>query len=369
MSMNREEALVEYNENIVKSLVEEARNKFEQLCNDNEVELENRLVGAFRDLIQKCNDECDRGEDITIFQYEMLRSNILNESYIIYLHGYNKNWYLDDKPLCIEIDLKFIFEPYIELKEKLLREKKIYLGKVNSYDVQNIIFNSVIEAFKELSEALRTWFWDVDEEDYVMNNLKSEFYLIKISEYESGSETVFAMDNRIKNNRDIEEYMKYAKGEAPLVYSVWKNSEFTNMDLSDNPMVLINFKGSKLQNVNFTNCAIARGNYKDTELIECNFNKCNLVASVFENAVISETSFEETFATNMDFTKCKFKGVSFKNADLRQSLFIDTEFEDVNFEGANVENCIFDLDVIPYIHLSAAQLQTVRIRESKEVSR
>ena len=367
--MNREEALLEYNEKVVKSLVEEARNKFEQLCNDNEDELEKRLVGTFRNLIQKCNDDRDGGEDLTIFQYEMLRTNILNESYIIYLHGYNKNWYLDDNPLCIEIDLKFIFEPYIELKEKLLREKKIYLGKINEYDIQNIIFNSVIDGFKALGEALRTWFWDIDEDEYVINNLKSEFYLVKISEYESESETVFAMDNRIKNNNDVKEYMKYAKGEAPLVYSVWKNSEFSNLDLSDNPMVFINFKGSKLQDVNFTNCAIARGNYKNTELVECNFNKCNLVASIFENAVISDTSFEDSFATNIDFTNCKLKNINFNNADLRQSLFVDTEFEDVTFERANVENCIFDLDVIPYIHLSAEQLQTVRIIESKEVSR
>lgn len=364
--MNREEAMIEYNEKIVKNLVEEARNKFEQLCNDNEMELENIFVGAFRELIQKCNDEKQEEYNLTIFQYEMLRTNILNESYVIYLHGYNANWYLDESPLCIEIDLKFIFQPFIELKERLLEEKKIYLGKINEYDVQNIIFNSVIDSFKLLAEALRTWFWDVDEEEYVINNLKSEFYLIKISEYESESETVFAMDNRTKNNTDIKDYMKYAKGEAPLVYSVWKNSEFSNLNLSDNPMVLINFKGSKLQEVDFTNCAIARGNYKNTELVDCNFYRSNIVASIFENAYISGTSFEETFVANVDFTKCKLTNISFKNADLRESLFIGTEFEDVNFEGANVENCIFDLDVIPYLHLSAEQLQTVRIIESKE---
>lgn len=51
-----------------------------------------------KSLISKANEIKEEEKKIAVFQFELLRINILNESYKILIHGYNSSWYLDTKP-------------------------------------------------------------------------------------------------------------------------------------------------------------------------------------------------------------------------------------------------------------------------------
>ncbi len=150
--MNREEALKEFKEKICLNLIEDCKSKFEDNVIKSEEKLRNLTIKGIKQVIKKAKDFQKIKEDykIAVFQFEFLRVDVLNESYKIYVHGYNGMWYLDENSIVEYLDLKFLYEPFIEFKEKLIKEKKIYIGKVNNYDIQEIIMNLSYECYKNL---------------------------------------------------------------------------------------------------------------------------------------------------------------------------------------------------------------------------
>ncbi|MEW8956322.1 pentapeptide repeat-containing protein [Clostridium sp.] len=341
--MNRKEALEHYKLNQAKSLIEECEKNFNINLRDNEEKIKAMLIEGIKSVDKKAKKVQELHDDYRLYvlQFEFLRTNIINETYKILIHGYNGLWYLDDNSVYEEIDLLFIFEPFIILKEKLLKAKKSYLGKVNNYDIQEIIFNLASKCYNQMCDNSRIWMWNLDEEEWIKESSLWDAYLIKWGEYQSKSETIFSMDNREKKVEDILEFKKKPKEKMPFVYSVWKDSILKDADLSEEDLLFINFKNSKLINMDFTKSNIIKGQFKNTEVVNCRFNHSLLVGSSFENAIIKETSFESSNLTNLDFRKATFNKVSFENAI--------------------VEGAIFSENQIPFLHLTPEQLQDIYI--------
>ncbi|AGF55356.1 uncharacterized protein YjbI with pentapeptide repeats/ribosomal protein S17E [Clostridium saccharoperbutylacetonicum] len=367
--MNREEALEHFDENITKKLAEDFKLKVEENFKANEEKIKNLIIAAMKSIIKKAKDfqEIKKEYKIAVFQFELLRINILNQSYKILAHGYNSSWYLDSDSIYEEIDLSFLFEPFDSFKEKLKKEKKMYMGKVNDYDIEKIIFELVSKYYMDISENVRNWLWDLDEEDWMQESSVDNYYVVKWSEYHGKSETLFAMDNREKNIKELLELKKQDEEKLPFVYSVWKNSVFENGDLTNQNMLFINFKGSKLKNINFSECCIVRGQFKATEIKKCQFANSKLVGTSFENSKIEDSEFSSGNLLGGDFRKAELRYVDFSNSNLKNSNFINAKFKNVSFEGADLEGAIFSAKDIPFINLTSEQLQTIYIDGGEEI--
>lgn len=367
--MNREEALEKFKEKVVKNLAEENKLSFEKNFKDNEEKAKDLIIDGMKSIIKRAKDlKAEKNENkIAVFQFELLRINILNDSYKILIHGYNSLWYLDSNPIYEEIDLSFLFEPFIKLKEKLGKEKKIYIGKVNDYDIQKIIFEFAAKCYMDISKTVRNWLWDLDEEEWMKESSIEDFYTVKWSEYQGKSETLFSMDNREKNIKELLELKKQPEEKLPFVYTVWKNSTLEDVDLTKQNMLFINFKGSKLKNINFSECDIIRGQFKDTKVKRCTFTNARIIGTPFQNSKIEDSNFNNADCTGVDFRKSELRYVDFSNANLKNSNFINAQFKNVSFEGANLEDAIFSSLDIPFINLTSEQLQTIYIDGGEEV--
>ena len=367
--MNREESLEHFNENVIKKLTEEFKLKVHENFKVNEEKVKKLIIAAMKNIIKKAKkfQEVDKEYKIAVFQFELLRINIVNESYKILAHGYNSSWYLDSNSIYEEIDLSFLFEPFISFNEKLIKEKRIYMGKVNDYDIQKIIFELVSKCYWDISKDVRNWFWDLDEEDWMQENSVEDFYVVKWSEYQGKSETLFAMDNKEKNIKELLELKKQPEEKLPFVYSVWKNSVLEDGDLAKQNMLFINFKGSKLKNINFSECYIARGQFKATEIKRCIFTKGQLIGTSFENSKIEDSDFSGGDCSGGDFREAELRYVDFSNSNLKNSNFINAKFKNVSFERADLENALFSAKDIPFINLTSEQLQTIYIDGGEEI--
>lgn len=341
--MKRQEALEHYKLNVAKDLIEEYTQKFELNLNNNEEKIRELLIEGIKSVEAKAKkiQEIEADYKICILQFELLRTNIINETYKIFIHGYNSSWYLDEKSVYEEIDLLLLFKPFIELKEKLIKFKKIYLGKVNNYDIQEIVFDLVSTCYKKMSMNVRNWMWNLDEIEFIKESPVLDTYVIRWGEYQNESEAIFAMDNREKYAENILEGKKKPKENLPFVYSVWKNSNLGNVDLSDENLIFINFKGSNLENIEFNKSDIIRGQFKDTNISYCNFNYAMLVGACFENSIIKKCSFE--------------------NSNLTNSNFRNATFDKVSFERAIVDGAVFSEQQVPFLHLTPEQLQVIYI--------
>ncbi|WP_297430647.1 pentapeptide repeat-containing protein [Clostridium sp.] len=359
--MNRQEALEEFNEKITKNLIEEYKLKFEENFRENQEKTKALIIEGIERLIKRAKNlqEINEGYKIAVFQFELLRINILNESYKIFVHGYNSLWYLDKASIYEEIDFKFLFEAFIELKQKLIKEKKIYMGKVNNYDIQKIIFNLAVECFKEMAAYVRNWFWNIDEEKFMEESSIENFYIIKWSEYQGKSETLFAMDNRKKDIKELLQLKKSPKEKLPFVYTVWKNSTLENGEFTKENMLFINFKESRLKKIDFSESSIAKGQFKATHIKDCRFENSKLMGSSFENAVIEDSDFSNADCLGVNFEKSELSYVDFKGTNLKKAIFTNAKFKNVSFEGADVEDAVFSEKDIPFIHLTSEQLQTI----------
>lgn len=367
--MNREESLEKFKKKVVKALAEESKAVFEKNFKDNEEKVKELIIKKMKNLTKKAKESKEEKDEnkISVFQFELLRINIINESYRIMLHGYNSNWYLDPKPVYEEIDLIFLFEPFISLKEKLSKEKRIYMGKVNDYDIEKIIFELVVKCYKDMSKIVRNWFWNLDEEEWMQESSIGDFYVVKWSEYQGKSETLFAMDNKEKNIKDLLKLKEQPEEKLPFVYTVWKNSILEDGNLEKQNMLFINFKGSTLKNIDFSECNIVRGQFKDTELKRCILTKCNLMGTSFENSKIEDSNFSSGDCTGADFSKTELRYVDFSNSKLKNSNFINAKFKNVSFEGADLEDAVFSAKDIPFINLTSEQLQTIYIDGGEEI--
>jgi hypothetical protein len=262
--------------------------------------------------------------------------------------------------------LKLLFEPFIELKKKLIKKKKIYMGKVNNYDIAKVIFDLTVDCFKSMSEKARYWFWNIDEEEWMKGSSVGSFYTIKWSEYQGKSETLFAMDNKKKTIEQLLELKNQPEEKMPLVYSVWKDSTIEDGELTKENMMFINFKGSTLKNIDFSESNIARSQFKGTHIKACNFNDSKLIGASLENSEIEESGFSNADCTGANFSNSKLKFVDFKETNLKKATFVNAKLQNVSFEGANVEDALFSERDIPFLHLTSEQLQTIYIDGGKE---
>lgn len=367
--MNREESLEDFKKKVVKALAEESKAVFEKNFKDNEEKVRELIIKGMKNLIKRAKESREEKDEnkIAVFQFELLRINIVNESYKILIHGYNSLWYLDSDPIYEEIDLSFLFEPFIKLKEKLIKEKRIYMGKINDYDIQKVIFKLTAKCYMSMSETIRNLLWNLDEEEWIKENSIGDFYTVKWSEYQGKSETLFVMDNKEKNIKELLELKKQPEEKLPFVYTVWKNSVLEDGDLAKQNMLFINFKGSKLKNIDFSESDIVRGQFKGTEVKSCIFTNARVIGTSFENSKIEDSDFSNGDCTGVDFSKSELRYIDFSNSNLKNSNFINAKFKNVSFEGTNLEDAIFSAKDIPFINLTSEQLQTVYIDGGEEV--
>lgn len=361
--MNREEALKDFKENVAKNLIEYSKKEFEKILVENEGALRLKFINEIEDLGSKVKEiqKKDKDYKIVVIQIELLRINVLNENYKIWIHGYNNKWYLDEDAIYEELDLKFLFNPFIELKKELIKAKKVYIGKINNYDIEEIIFETVAQCYNNMSTKAREWLWNLDENQWINEGVFSDIYIVKWSEYRSDSETIFAMDKREKTRDQLLELKDVQKEKLPFVYSVWRKSSLQDVDLNEEAMLFINFKESNLKNIGFENSVLIMSQFKDTKIKKCNFKNSKLIGTSFENALLEKCNFDEADVKGVNFKRAKLREATFKNSDLRGAVFIEATLENVVFEGANVEEAIFSEQQVPFLHLTPEQLQTIYI--------
>ncbi len=361
--MDRENAIRKFKEEVIDELIGEGKAQFKEIFSNNEELLKETILEGIKGLIKKAKQEQEKNINykLAILHFELLRINILEENFKICLHGYNNLWYLDSAPIYKEIDLKFLFEPFIKIKQKLKEKKKSYIGKINDYDIEKVMFDPVIECYSSISDNVRSWLWDLDEEAWIKEDALSSFYVVKWGEYHDKSETLFAMDNREKTINDLLEFKNQPEEKQAFIYSVWKDSLLEEGDLTKQNMLFINFKGSKLKKINFSESDIIKGQFKNTYIKNCKFENARLIGTVFENSIFEDTNFNNANCMGVNFIKAEFSYVDFSNANLTKANFTNAKFDHVSFENANVEDAIFSERDIPFIHLTPKQLQVIYI--------
>ena len=317
--MTRQEALQKFHEEEMEYLEEKKLQFYKGLQQQAE-----ELSGVIRDAFKELKEEVLRleKEKIMFFHFSLLRVDLLREEYRFFVQAFDARWYMDSEPAETTFSLTFLFSILEEIKKKLTLDAGKYMGKINRYDISEILQNNAMEWNQILAGELRFLFRDIEENKDFSEIPKLETWGIYWGEYRDASELIAFVDREKKDQKDWERALRLSKEqEEALISKYWFSMEVKDSDGS--------------------------GKY--------------FLFNEFENCTLTQISFDDSNLSGSRFKNCTIKECSFRNAVIRQADFVNCKWENNDFAGADLTSSIFLEKDIPYLHMEPEQLQTILI--------
>lgn len=317
--MTRQEALKQMKEEYAEPLAQTKQLFWEQAQEQYETfaQILKQSFHVLREEMEKAGKD-----NLMHLYFSLLRVDLQNRKYRIMVQAMDAGWYLDEKPVVLTFSVDSLFQMLHPVWDQMLEDSKKYIGKVNTYDISNMMQELAMECNRMLAHQLRFMLRDLEENDDFAKIPKEETWYIRWGEYRDNSEIVAHVDRIPKGQKQWDRTVrKTAQKADALIAGYWYQTDITNTDCQGEQMYFINFEDCTIQNI-------------------C-FDRANLTGARFRN--------------------CRLNGCSFKGSILRQAEFTDCSWDDNVFSGADLTNAVFMEKEIPYIHLEADQLQTILI--------
>ena len=261
-------------------------------------------------------------EKLMFFHISILRTGILRRTWQFTAQAMDARWYLDTEPAQIYFSLDFLFSAYDTVHEKLISDIRKYMGKVNSYDVEHLIEESVMKCNSILAQQTRYMLRDIEENEDFAAMEKTEVWSVYWGEYRDACELVAYVNREPKSQVEFERMLRQTKNkETSMIFSYWYNANLKKINCEKKLLYFIQFEN------------------------------CDLKDIIFDSAVL----------TGARFKNCHIQNCSFKEAELRQADFPDCVLEGNDFSGADLENAVFAEQKLPFLHLDAEQLQVILV--------
>lgn len=323
--MDRVTALKSYQET-VSIRIPEFRSGMEEYLLQHSQELEDLVKNAV-DLLGK---EMERkGKEYVSFLYfSLLKTDLIQGKNRFLFHGLDMRWYLDEEPVEVYVDAGTLLEPLRQVWGFMDENNGGYGGAVNRYDIQNIFFDEIGIYNNILCQILRYRLRDWEQKGIFSSIALAPYWVLKWGEYRDSSEILVRVD-RTEKQADMwkKEIGKAAREPETLVFGYWYKGEFEGNTLEGLDMRFTVFEECRLKKITFKNCNMEGSRFSKSMLMECRFENCSLWG-----------------------------------ADFRSS-----GFEKGSFEGSELTAAVFPAESIPYLDISAEQLQALYIdrEESK----
>ena len=156
---------------------------------------------------------------------------------------------------------------------------------------------------------------------------RSPYWVLRWGEYRDQTEILVQTD-RVEKDPGVwkTELSKAAREPEKMVFSYWYKGTYADRTIRDMDMRFITFEESTVQNIVFQNCNLEGSRFPGTRLTGCSFEGCNLWGA--------------------DFRECTF--------------------EQTSFAGAELTAAVFPAESVPFLEISAEQLQVIRLDREEE---
>jgi len=310
------------------------------------------FVGEFLDVcaqIRKIQDEIDQSP-ISYLEYTMLLTNFLNRDYIVDIFTYGDESYLDENQRFIaSYDISYLFIYFDELWNKLLLERKRYVGNVSARDVKIIMMNALTDFYAYLVSIARFAIAGCIDNNLFKGVNKSDNFYINVGKYMESTQTVYR-ENKCK---DIEALANWfdEKLEKEYAYGDYSGLDFSDLSFSNTQLSYSSFRRAHLNNADFTGCALVGTSFYKAGMEHCRLDNCCLNEADFSNAVLKDASFINAYgraglSDEKQWHHVGFLPVNFRNADLTNANFTRANLVGADFTGAVLDGANFTKAVL-----------------------
>lgn len=341
--MNRESALIDYNEKI-----RGCREQTVQLMEQYYLSIEKEF---HKQLQKEVNVLCEMIKTpVKYIQISLLRSMMWSGIYEVMLSAHNEEYFLDINSIKVIFDISFIFSPLEELRARLYDMALPFMGKIQKFDADHIIMKTAMSFFKQRANSLRRCFVDFDKWDSVQDVAKCSRLVVKWGEYREHSETIFLMDFEKKTQEQFWEYNKdneITKWELCYVYQSFDNSAFKNLVVQKKIFLFLGMRNGLIEQVTWESTLLTGAGFRESKLYQVVFAGCDL--------------------SLCDFREAKLKEVHFHQCKLEEADFRGATFENTIFDGCTMKNAVFSRQELSHAGLDGRELQDIMIEEEPNV--
>lgn len=262
------------------------------------------LMDKMREAFGEIADQAAAREKGTcvFFQFSLLRYDLLSGRAVVRLDVMDGSWYLDRAPLYAELDLTFLFRPYLDRQEELLTGMRSYMGKVNRYDVYYIVQEEIMAAVRILTQFLRLLFRGIETLEAFRRIPRPAFWEISFGEYRDNREVIVQVNREAGREEVWLERLEDTKEDPGLLqFTWWYQVSLMKGDCREKRLEYIVFEECSLENLDFEQAGMAGARF-----LRCNMENC---------------SFRNTDLTQAEFDRCSFTDCDFTGAGLMQAVF------------------------------------------------
>lgn len=317
--MDRETALQNY-----KEAVSEKVSAFHSRMDEHVMEHAEYLEALVEKAMKLLGEQMEKQEKeyVCFMYFSFLKTDILSRNYRLQLHGLNISWYLDNDPAEVYVDAKELLMPLDELWNELTQAAQGYGVYVNEYDIRNLIFEELPVIDYMICRILRYRLRDWEKKGIFDSVTRSPYWVLRWGEYRDLTEILVQTD-RVEKKPGVwkSELLKTARNPENMMFSYWYKGNYENRTIQDLDLRFITFENSILQGITFQNCNLEGSRFPGSRLAGCSFEGCNLWGA--------------------DFRECAF--------------------EETSFAGADLSAAIFPAESVPFLEISAEQLQVIRL--------
>ncbi|WP_297422733.1 pentapeptide repeat-containing protein [Clostridium sp.] len=272
---------------------------------DNEEKLKIQILSVLQNIANKAKKR--ENYKVKYIDFSLLQIEFLKEKYEVTAIAYDENWYASDGIWEI-FSVDYIFEELKDIKEKLYRDIKKYVGKIRLSCIDQYILKQLSTYNIYLSyfviKSLKQW----DEEASFKEMPKAEELQIIWGEYKNCSQKVYYYDSNPKTEKLFKELIQRGKQEE-TVFSSWTGIKVDTVKIENKDISCMNLKESELKEIFFLSSTAVGLNFKKANLKKCYFRNCDLGASDFSESNLEEVVFENCILRNISFRDAKFKDV------------------------------------------------------------
>lgn len=358
--------------NYFEPILKETFEKVEQDFQDNIQKYKEEFISNFIEISKKINSDY-KNIKVSYLSYNLMLTKIINNDYKYNIYIYDKDWYLKGDIKIGEYNVDYIYKYYKEMWDKLLKEARGYVFKINSTDISNIMIKIIDKFHNYIVSVMRNSIVELTEileyeklnKENVFNIYTGKFYDVYDLIYTENSEKNIIKIKRWLSKKLEEEYC---------------NEDFRDLDLNNFNLERCDLRGgdfrkSSLQEVDLSYSILNGAKFKDSDLRNSNIISSFLSEVNFENADLSgskmtysmvckgkinelvEVGYLETNLKNTNLTDVDFRNSVFEGLDFSSSVIKNTNFEECKFK-----DCIFKKEQLEELNLTLEQMKEIKIK-------
>jgi len=350
--MLRDEILQLFTEKYVDPLYAQCVKELEERIEKNYEKIQEGIVSAFDKLFKAL---ASGEKEVFIIIMTMLRTSLKVGKAACLLSAYDKDWYLDTKPIEITYSADWLFGGLISFVDELNRERKQYQDKITYADIELIAFEKFRQYKRYFFIMCRNAIPEIIKLDSFKEVKKCEVFQMHVGEYVDVTKCLYIEDYSRKETADVKIDLERLFDEGYMyrhyVDLDLNRGRFTGINVSytrfekmnllkslfnDGFMIGTRFEDCNLQGADFSGSSILWASFANCQLQKANFSKLN------KNLEIDNQKLKSKMFTITEFTNCDLMEADFTESDLRGYRFINCYLKGCNFAGINMEHVEID---------------------------